>query len=41
VNDGIERKDEPVIMGDDLWFNQDQKVAEEMEKLKRKWLENV
>jgi hypothetical protein len=28
-------------MGDDLWFNQDQKVAEEMEKLKRKWLENV
>jgi len=41
VNDGIERKDEPIIMGDDLWFNQDQKVAEEMEKLKRKWLENV
>jgi hypothetical protein len=39
VNDGLPQKEEPVIMGDDLWFSAD--PAKEMEKLKTKWMENV
>jgi hypothetical protein len=39
VNDGLPQKEEPVVMGDDLWFSSD--PEKEMEKLKTRWMENV
>lgn len=39
VNDGLPQKEEPVVMGDDVWFSSD--PEKEMEKLKTKWMENV
>ena len=39
IDDGLESKNQPVVEAGDVWFNSD--PFTEIDKMKRKWLENV
>lgn len=40
IDDGVAKVEGPIMMGDDLWFNE-KSVEEGVANLKKKWLENV